>query len=139
MDYLPALIAELGGIEIADDPATLRLKSRDFFWFSPLLKRQLEECRGDVVVRPRNIEEVMKIAAVVAKTRSKITVRGGGTGNYGQAVPLEGGVILDMGSLDGVISAAPGVGTFEAGATMLEIDNALAPRGWELRFYPSTL
>ncbi|MBD8877743.1 FAD-binding oxidoreductase [Roseibium polysiphoniae] len=138
MDYLPALIAELGGLEIADDPATLRLKSRDFFWFSPLLKRQLEDCRGDVVVRPRNIEEVMKIAAVVAKTRSKITVRGGGTGNYGQAVPLEGGVILDMGALDRVISLEPGVGTFEAGATMLEIDKALAPKGWELRFYPST-
>lgn len=128
----------LGDIPFAEDSATLRLKSRDFFWFSPILKRELEECRADLVVRPRTRDEVLQIAAAAAKTRTTVTVRGGGTGNYGQAVPLEGGVILDMADLNRVLDVKPGVGTFEAGATMLEIDKALAPEGWELRFYPST-
>lgn len=128
----------LSDIPVSDDSATLRLKSRDFFWFSPILKRQLEDCRADLVVRPKTRDEVLQIAASAAKTRTKLTVRGGGTGNYGQAVPLEGGVILDMGDLNRVLDVQPGVGTFEAGATMLEIDKALAPKGWELRYYPST-
>ncbi len=67
-----------------------------------------------------------------------LTVRGGGTGNYGQAVPLAGGVVLDMTGLDRVVSVAPAVGRFEAGARMLDIDRALRPEHWELRFHPST-
>ncbi|WP_417667958.1 FAD-binding oxidoreductase [Roseibium sp.] len=138
MGDLSALRIELDGMNIDQDPAVLRLKSRDFFWFSPLLKVQLEECRADMVVRPQTLNDVLRIAAAVAKTRSTITVRGGGTGNYGQAVPLEGGLVLDMSGMNRVLSVAPGVGTFEAGATMLDIDKALAPEGWELRFFPST-
>ena len=122
MSVSAALIDELKGLELADDAATLRLKSRDFFWFSPVLKRQLDACRADLVVRPKTREEVLQFAAVAAKTRTKVTVRGGGTGNYGQAVPLEGGTVLDMGGLNRVLDVRPGVGTFEAGATMLDID-----------------
>ncbi len=138
MADLSVLRSELEKFDLAEDAATLRLKSRDFFWFSPILKKQLDHCRADLVVRPDTVDDVMQIAAVAAKTRSTVTIRGGGTGNYGQAVPLEGGLILDMGGLDRVVSVEPGVGTFEAGATMLEIDKALHPKGWELRFYPST-
>jgi FAD/FMN-containing dehydrogenase len=72
-----------------------------------------------------------------------VTVRGGGTGNYGQAAPLEGGVVLDLTGLDRVLWAKPGAGRFEAGARLLDIDRALrdthANAGrWELRFHPST-
>ena len=138
MSVSAALMDELKDLELAEDAATLRLKSRDFFWFSPVLKRQLDACRADLVVRPKTREEVLQFAAIAAKTRTTVTVRGGGTGNYGQAVPLEGGIVLDMGALNRVLDVQPGVGTFEAGATMLDIDKALAPEGWELRFYPST-
>ena len=65
-------------------------------------------------------------------------MRGGGTGNYGQAVPLAGGLVLDMGRIDQVIWQRPGAGRFGAGARMLEIDRLLAPAAHELRFYPST-
>ena len=65
-------------------------------------------------------------------------MRGGGTGNYGQAVPLEGGVILDMSGLDRVVRWCPAAGRFEAGARLLDIDKALRPERWELRFHPST-
>lgn len=138
MSLTSQLEIDLKDLELASDPATLKLKSRDFFWFSPVLKRELESCRADLVVRPKTIADVMQVAAAAAKSRSIVTVRGGGTGNYGQAVPLEGGLVIDMAGLDRVVNVAPGVGTFEAGATMLEIDKALAPKGWELRFYPST-
>ena len=138
-----ALRADLAGIATADDAATLKLKSRDFFWFSPILKPLLDGKRADLVVLPRTKDEVIRIASACARHRVALTVRGGGTGNYGQAVPLEGGIVLDMGGLDRVVKVMPGAGRFEAGARLLDIDRALRDRAagdgrWELRFHPST-
>ena len=53
-------------------------------------------------------------------------------------MPLAGGVILDMSGLDRVLRVVSGAGRFEAGAKLLDIDRALRPEGWELRFHPST-
>ncbi len=140
---LDALRTDLVGIALADDAATLKLKSRDFFWFSPILKPVLEDKRADLVAAPRSKDEVIRIAAACARHRVPLTVRGGGTGNYGQAVPLEGGVLLDMSGLDRVVSVVPGAGRFEAGMRLIEIDRGLRDRfaengRWELRFHPST-
>jgi FAD/FMN-containing dehydrogenase len=133
-----ALRRDLADIQTLEDPGSLRMKSRDFFWFSPLLKEALDGKRADIIAVPANKAEVMRIAAACARHRVPLTVRGGGTGNYGQAVPLAGGVLVDMGKLDRVIWHKAGAGRFEAGARMLEIDKALAPAAHELRFYPST-
>ena len=129
---------DLADIPILEDAGSVRMRSRDFFWFSPILKEALEDKRADMVAVPRNKPDVMRIAAACARHRVPLTVRGGGTGNYGQAVPLAGGVVLDMGKLDQVIWHKAGAGRFAAGARMLDIDRALAPAGHELRFYPST-
>jgi FAD/FMN-containing dehydrogenase len=133
-----ALRRDLAGIQTLEGPGSLRMKSRDFFWFSPLLKQSLDAKRADIVAVPASKAEVVRVAAACARHRVPVTVRGGGTGNYGQAVPLAGGVLLDMGKLDRVVWHKPGVGRFEAGARMLDIDRALAGAGHELRFYPST-
>lgn len=142
-ERLAALKADLAGIAIAEDAATLKLKSRDFFWFSPILKPLLEEKRADLVVAPRSKDEVRRIAAACVRHGVPLTVRGGGTGNYGQAVPLSGGIVLDMAGLDRVVTVTAGAGRFEAGARLVEIDRSLrdhhAANGrWELRFHPST-
>ena len=129
---------DLADIPILEDAGSVRMRSRDFFWFSPILKEALEDKRAEIIAVPRNKADVMRIAAACARHRVPLTVRGGGTGNYGQAVPLAGGVVLDMGKLDQVIWHKAGAGRFAAGARMLDIDRALAPAGHELRFYPST-
>jgi FAD/FMN-containing dehydrogenase len=129
---------DMSAIPLLEDAGSLRMRSRDFFWFSPILKETLEDKRADLVAVPRDKSDVMRLAAACAKHRVPLTVRGGGTGNYGQAVPLAGGVVLDMARLDQVIWQRPGAGRFAAGARMLDIDRALAGAGHELRFYPST-
>ncbi len=128
----------LSGIATAIDAATLRMKSRDFFWFSPVLREQLEGKTADLVAFPSDEHDVLRIAAVAARFGVPITVRGGGTGNYGQSVPLRGGIVLDIGGLDRTISVRIGAGRFQAGARLLEIDRALKPLGQELRMFPST-
>src|SRR5882757_7878672 len=136
---LPAsLRQDLSDIPLLEDPGSLRMRSRDFFWFSPILKETLDDKRAELIAAPRNKAEVMRVAAACGKHRVPLTVRGGGTGNYGQAVPLARGVVLDMTRLDQLIWHRPGAGRFGSGARMLDIDRALAPAGHELRFYPST-
>lgn len=135
---LAALRAELADLTLYDDAPSLRMHSRDFFWFSPVLKPDLEGKQAELVVLPRDKTELRRVASACARHRVPVTVRGGGTGNYGQAVPLEGGVVLNMTRLNRIVSTRLGAGRFEAGANMLDIDKALAPLGQELRMHPST-
>ncbi len=143
MDMHPAIdwtrfVAELDGIPVITEPALVRQKSRDFFWYSPILKEQLNDKTADLVVCPRDEQDVVQVAGQCARWGVPLTVRGGGTGNYGQAVPLHGGVVLDMSALNRIRSLEHGVLTVEPGAKMGEIDAITRPQGWELRMHPST-
>jgi FAD/FMN-containing dehydrogenase len=135
---IAGLLADIGDIPVVTDMRTVRLKSRDYFWYSPILNKSLHGKSADVMIAPRTEADVIKVAAACAKRRIPVTVRAGATGNYGQAVPLEGGVLLDINSLDRVISWKPGVLRTQAGARMHDIDAMTRPGGWELRMHPST-
>ncbi len=68
-----------------------------------------------------------------------ITIRGTGTGNYGQAVPLHGGVLLDMSGYNGFLWAQGGVGRAQAGMRLSEFEKQTRTAcGMELRCLPST-
>jgi len=129
---------ELVGLEIISEPNSLARLSLDYFHFSPILKKLLENKRGDLVVRPINEAEVIKIAKICVKHRIALTVRGAGTGNYGQAVPLEGGIILDTTHLNKIIELSSGLARVESGCRMASIDRETQKLGWELRMIPST-
>ena len=80
---MPDIAAALNGIEISTDRALLRQKSRDFYWYSPILKRKLDGKSADLYARPRDEAEVLRVLAACRDARVPVTVRGGGTGNYG--------------------------------------------------------
>src|SRR5580704_10453677 len=119
-------------------PIDRKRRSRDYFWYSPILYEQLKDKVADVIVTPRDEAEVIRVAAACARHRIPLTVRGGATGNYGQCVPLDGGVVLDMAALDRIEWQQPGLVRVEAGAKMFDIDTATRPNGFELRMHPST-
>jgi FAD/FMN-containing dehydrogenase len=69
-----------------------------------------------------------------------VTPRGAGTGNYGQAMPLKGGIVLDMTRMDRLVWARPTAMRAEAGIRLLDLDQRLRREvGAELRVHPSTL
>ena len=136
---IAALIAELPQIEWITDPAMVRQKSRDFFWYSPVLKAQLNNACADVIALPRTEEEVRQVMRACFARDIPLTPRGAGTGNYGQAMPLQGGVVLDLSRLDQVLWCKPGRARIQAGAKLIDIDrHTRAAVGGELRFHPST-
>ncbi len=135
---IAGLIGELGDVPIVTDTGTVRRKSRDYFWYSPVLNKQLHGLAADLIVEPRNEADIVRTAAACAKRRIPITQRAGMTGNYGQAVPLKGGVLLDLNQLNRVLAWRPGWARLQAGARMHEIDALTRPGGWEIRMHPST-
>jgi FAD/FMN-containing dehydrogenase len=128
----------VAGIDLVDDPQLVRLKSRDFFWYSPILKAELNRKSADLVVVPKDQDEALRAIGACAQLRIPLVVRGGGTGNYGQLVPLHGGILLDTSRLDRTLFVNPGAARFEAGANLVEIDRLARAIGWEMRMHPST-
>lgn len=131
-------VIELNGIEIITEPERITKLSLDYYHFSPVLQPKLEDKRGDLVVLPSNEEEVIQIAKTCVKYRVPLTIRGAGTGNYGQCVPLQGGVILDTTKMNKIISLKQGVAWVEPGVRLAKFDQQARETGWELRMYPST-
>jgi len=134
----PAFRAAIDGLELIDHPIQLRLRSRDFYWYSPILKAELDGKAADLIVVPRTVDEVVRVAAACARFGVPLVVRGGATGNYGQMVPLQGGVLLDMARLDRTLWVERGRGRFEAGVRLGDADVLCQKQGWELRMFPST-
>jgi FAD/FMN-containing dehydrogenase len=131
-------VADLGNIPTVTDSKIVQRRSRDFFWYSPILNEQLNGKSADLIVSSRDEADVVRVVAACARHRVPLTVRAGGTGNYGQAVPLEGGVLLDITALAAIEWTKPGLVRVGAGAKMNAIDAELQPSGWELRMHPST-
>ena len=94
----------IGDIPQQDHPRIVQQKSRDHYWYSPRLKAELENVTAQLVVTPRTQGDVVTILAAAYKYGVPVTPRGAGTGNYGQAMPLSGGVILDLTGLHKIVS-----------------------------------
>lgn len=126
------------GIEFIQDPAQVAKLSKDYYTYSPILVDLLADKVGEGVVRPASEAEVMRVAKACVQQRIPLTVRGAGTGNYGQCIPLRGGVILDLTKMQAVKWIKPGIACVEPGAKLMAIDKQARTTGWEIRMAPST-
>ena len=126
-------------LEIDDNPTSVKAKSRDFFWYSPVLKDRLDHVTADFVVAPKSEAEVIEVLRTCFAHDVPVTTRGAGTGNYGQAMPLEGGVVLHLKHLAAVKEIHPGRVIVEPGCLLKDLDEACRSHsGQELRMFSST-
>ena len=135
---IDGFITDIGDVPVMTEPTNVRRRSRDYFWYSPVLNKRLHGKSADIIALPRDEADVIRIARACARRRIPLQVRAGGTGNYGQMVPLEGGVLLDINALNKIEWQRPGMIRIGAGAKMNDIDAATRPNGWEIRMHPST-
>jgi len=135
---LSAVVADAARVLTA--PAVLDRLSHDFYWYSPVLRPRLADKNGDVAVQPVSVEEVLAVMRFAGERGVPVTVRGAGTGNYGQCVPLEGGIVLDLSLMDKLEEiTADGVAVCQPGLRLGALETEARRQGWELRMYPSTL
>jgi FAD/FMN-containing dehydrogenase len=125
---------------VIDNPAVVERLSRDFYWYSPVLKKLLDGKSAEVVVQPESAEEIQRVLAFCYAHDVPVTARGSGTGNYGQAVPLCGGVVLDLARMEAIEEISPdGVARCQPGVRLGVLEAEARSVGWELRCYPSTV
>jgi len=139
MTDIAAAKAALAHLDIEEKEVAIKAASRDFFWYSPVLKDRLDHVTADFVVRPRNESEVIEVLRVCYQNDVPVTTRGAGTGNYGQAMPLAGGCVMHLRHMDTVKEIHPGRVICEPGVLLKDLDAATRDHsGQELRMFSST-
>lgn len=93
----------------------------------------------DYVVYPRNVEDLIDLARIAIKYNVPITPYGRGTNRYGNAIPADGGIVVDFSKLDKIqIDDVNKIAVIEAGATWKFVDIAAQAKGLQLRTFPSS-
>ena len=72
---IQALRRDLDGLKIEDNAKIVQQKSRDFYWYSPVLKRQLDHVTADIVVSPKDEAEVIRVLAACHRHGVPVTPR----------------------------------------------------------------
>jgi FAD/FMN-containing dehydrogenase len=133
------LTAELGTEAVLTDEGARLSASTDWAHMSPVLKPILPGGVADIVVCPRDAAGIAAAVGAAHRHRVPVTVRGQGTGNYGQGIPLYGGLVIDTSRANRVISVGDGEITAEAGASFVMLEKAARATGQELSILPSTI
>ena len=132
------LIEILGPKGASVEPRVREKASVDGAKMSPIITEQLPLGLADIVAVPTTAEQIAAVVAAAVRHGVGITPRGKGTGNYGQAIPLEGGLVLDMSKARAIVEVGDGLITAEAGTPMVVLEQAARETGQELWMYPST-
>ncbi|HIH76608.1 MAG TPA: FAD-binding protein [Methanomassiliicoccales archaeon] len=91
----------------------------------------------DVVVRPGSTEEVSSLVKLASREGIPIVPRGGGTGLCGAAVPIKGGMVMDLTRMNRIkeVRVNDLYCVAEAGVVYDRLNEALAPHKF---FFPPT-
>ncbi|WP_020523801.1 FAD-binding oxidoreductase [Catelliglobosispora koreensis] len=134
-----ALTAALGPGRVSTSESARRAASTDYSHMSPLLPGVLPQRTADIVVRPRDNSELTEAMRLAHAHETPIVARGRGTGNYGQAVPLAAGLVLDLTALDAITETGTGWMHAQAGATFVALEAAARQTGQEILMMPTTI
>ncbi|MCY4343345.1 MAG: FAD-binding oxidoreductase [Gammaproteobacteria bacterium] len=138
-EFLSRVSAVVGPENLTLDQPGLTSGSRDCFHFSPVLIPQLEGRTAEAIAFPRTQEQLRELIALSVRQEVAVTPRGGGTGNYGQGVPLHGGLMINTRRMDRILRLDSAEAHVEAGVRLWSIEQEAARHGAELRMFPSTV
>jgi glycolate oxidase len=127
-DLVSQLTALLGSDVVRSDAVSLQAYSRDA---TPMF-----EGLPEVIVAPRNTQEVSKIVKFAHDTKTPIIARGAGSNLCAATVPLNGGIVMSMTNMNKVleVSKSEMIAIVQPGVTNLDLDHLVEKEG--LRFVP---
>src|SRR3954454_12474837 len=104
VELAPALAAAVGEGAVLTDDAQLDAYAADPYW-PPIHARAAGTPLGrpDVVAVPRTEEDVATALRIAAASEVPVVAWGGGSGTQGGAVPIHGGLVVDLRGLDQII------------------------------------
>jgi alkyldihydroxyacetonephosphate synthase len=95
----------------------------------------------DAVVWPTTTEEVAEIVKAAQRSGTPIVPFGAGSGVCGGALPLRGGLVVDLKRMRRLVEldARAGAATFEAGAIGEHLEHELNRHGFTMGHFPSSI
>ena len=114
----------------------------DYFWLSRMWQdRGAEGPKPDVIVRPGSTEEVSKVLKIANYYKIPVHTWGGGSGSQGGALPMAGGILLDMKRMNKLISIDENTHsiTTEAGMIFQQLEWYANEKGFSCMHIPSCL
>jgi glycolate oxidase len=127
-DLVAKLTTLLGNEVVRSDAVSLQAYSRDA---TPMFAGLPE-----VIVAPRNTEEVSKIVKFAHDTKTPIIARGAGSNLCAATVPLNGGIVMSMTNMNNIleVSKSEMIAIVQPGVTNIDLDQLVEKEG--LRFIP---
>ena len=116
--------------------------SVDYFWISRMWQdRGAEGPLPDIIVRPGCTEEVSKVLKIANYYKIPVHTWGGGSGSQGGALPMAGGILLDMKRMNHLIELDENAHsiTAEAGMIFQQLEWYANEKGFSCMHIPSCL
>jgi len=114
----------------------------DYFWLARMIvDKGGEPALPDYVVRPGSAEEVSKVLKIANYYKIPVQTWGGGSGSQGGALPMAGGIILDIKRMDKLldIDTVAGTITCETGMVFQTLEWYANEKGFSVMHMPSCL
>ena len=114
----------------------------DYFWVPRMIiDRGGQPALPDCIVRPASAEEVSKVLKIANYYKIPVQTWGGGSGSQGGALPMAGGILLDVKRMDKLIdiNTESGYITCETGMIFQTLEWYANERGYSVMHLPSCL
>ena len=112
----------------------------DYFWVPRMIiDRGGQPALPDCIVRPASAEEVSKVLKIANYYKIPVQTWGGGSGSQGGALPMAGGILLDVKRMDKHINTESGYITCETGMIFQTLEWYANERGYSVMHLPSCL
>lgn len=103
--YLKFELEDLVGEgNVIDDEAELDAQSLDVWWVTRFLHgKQVDLPKPMAIVFPRDTADVVKLVRFGNEHKIPLVPRGGGAGDVGGVLPINGGIVVDMKRMDRIL------------------------------------
>lgn len=131
------------GVEnVSDTHAEKLIHGVDYFWLSRMwADKGLTPPAADFIVRPGSTEEVSRVLKIANYYKLPVTTWGGGSGSQGGALPMAGGILLDIKRMNKLIDLNIEAGhvTCETGMIFETLEQYCNEKGCSVMHLPSCL
>ena len=143
VDMIRSELEDAVGIDNVSNTSAEKLTyGVDYFWISRLwADKGKTPPAADIIVRPGSTEEVSKVLKIANYYKIPVTTWGGGSGSQGGALPMAGGIILDIKRMDKLIdlNIESGTVTCETGIIFQTLEWYCNEKGYSVMHMPSCL
>ncbi|MGD9375202.1 MAG: FAD-binding oxidoreductase, partial [Anaerolineae bacterium] len=133
-------LQEMFGPRVAFDQVERMLYSHDVGSLPSLVKPLIGSTQPAGVVQPTSEEQIVQLASLSRTHRIPLVPRGKSSSGYGGVMPVQGGLVVDLGWMNQVVAidAEALTVTVQPGVIWERLEKTLNDQGLALRTYPSS-